>query len=68
MFYYKGESVPVTKTPLPNPRFTHEDSKVYFNVKDHARHILYCGTHVMQTRYYGGHKVKAVVFRTGGYR
>ncbi|XP_052278090.1 polyamine-transporting ATPase 13A3-like isoform X1 [Dreissena polymorpha] len=59
-----GESVPVTKTPLPNPRFTHEDSKVYFNVKDHARHILYCGTQVMQTRYYGGHKVKAVVFRT----
>ncbi|KAH3827166.1 hypothetical protein DPMN_129095, partial [Dreissena polymorpha] len=60
-----SESIPVTKTPLPNPRFTHEDSKVYFNVKDHARHILYCGTKVIQTRYYGGHKVKAVVFRTG---
>ncbi|XP_045161334.2 polyamine-transporting ATPase 13A3-like isoform X2 [Mercenaria mercenaria] len=60
-----GESVPVTKTPLPNPKLTHEESVVHFNVKDHARHVLFCGTHVIQTRYYGGQKVKAVVFRTG---
>ncbi|XP_052761009.1 polyamine-transporting ATPase 13A3-like isoform X1 [Mya arenaria] len=60
-----GESVPVTKTPIPNPRLTHEDSRMMFRPKDHGRHILFCGTHVIQTRFYGGHKVKAVVFRTG---
>ncbi|XP_060580434.1 polyamine-transporting ATPase 13A3-like [Ruditapes philippinarum] len=60
-----GESVPVTKTPLPNPLLTHEESTLYFNIKDHARHVLFSGTHVIQTRFYGGHKVKAVVFRTG---
>lgn len=65
LFNNSGESVPVTKTPLPNPKLTHEESAVYFNIKDHARHVLFCGTHVIQTRYYGGQKVNAVVFRTG---
>ncbi|KAL4221380.1 hypothetical protein ACF0H5_019638 [Mactra antiquata] len=60
-----GESVPVTKTPLPNPQMTQDESVVYFNIKDHARHILFCGTNVIQTRYYGGQSVKAIVFRTG---
>lgn len=54
-----GESVPVTKIPIPN------DSKVHYSVKEHSRHTLYCGTQVIQTRYYGGERVLAVVVRTG---
>lgn len=59
-----GESVPVTKTPVPDPRQT-QGHDVSFSLKDHSRHTLFCGTHVIQTRYYGEHKVKAVVLRTG---
>lgn len=64
-----GESVPITKTPLPNPagptanQSDHSDMK--FNMKDHAKHVLFCGTEVIQTRFYGNQKVKAVVIRTG---
>ncbi|BES87473.1 cation-transporting atpase [Nesidiocoris tenuis] len=53
-----GESVPVTKTPLPN------SADVLYNDKEHARHTLFCGTQVIQTRYYGNEKVYAVVIRT----
>lgn len=53
-----GESVPVTKTALPNI-----DS--LYNPKEDANHTLFCGTHVIQTRYYGYEKVHAVVIRTG---
>lgn len=41
-----GESVPVTKTPLP---ITNE----MYDVKEDANHTLFCGTKVIQTRYYG---------------
>ncbi len=54
-----GESVPVVKTALsenPNERI---------NLKDHSRHILFNGTHVIQTRFYENEKIKAVVIRTG---
>lgn len=34
-------------------------------MKDHAKHVLFCGTEVIQTRFYGNQKVKAVVIRTG---
>lgn len=54
-----GESVPVTKTPLPNSVAAKYDDK------EHARHTLFCGTHVIQTRYYGNERVYAVVIRTG---
>ncbi|XP_074601834.1 polyamine-transporting ATPase anne boleyn isoform X2 [Brevipalpus obovatus] len=54
-----GESVPVTKIPL----LYHEDE--FYNPKEHAKHTLFCGTKVIQTRYYDGGKVKAVVIRTG---
>ncbi|XP_069675902.1 polyamine-transporting ATPase 13A3-like isoform X2 [Periplaneta americana] len=54
-----GESVPVTKTPLPN------SADIPFDAKEHARHILFCGTHVIQTRYFGNERVLAVVIRTG---
>lgn len=56
--YLAGESVPVTKTALPN-------SHLPFDAKEHARHILFCGTEVIQTRYFGNERVLAVVIRTG---
>uniref|UniRef100_A0A3P8W4L4 Polyamine-transporting ATPase 13A3 n=1 Tax=Cynoglossus semilaevis TaxID=244447 RepID=A0A3P8W4L4_CYNSE len=61
-----GESVPVTKTNLPNPLpdETRETDSVY-NTEDHKRHTLFCGTNVIQTRFYSGELVKAVVVRTG---
>ncbi|XP_061097900.1 polyamine-transporting ATPase 13A3-like isoform X1 [Conger conger] len=62
-----GESVPVTKTNLPNPdqgRKEAEEASVY-SVEEHKRHTLFCGTHVIQTRFYTGELVKAVVVRTG---
>ncbi|KAJ8357324.1 hypothetical protein SKAU_G00201180 [Synaphobranchus kaupii] len=62
-----GESVPVTKTNLPNPSLDKkeaEEASVY-NVEEHKRHTLFCGTHVIQTRFYTGELVKAVVVRTG---
>lgn len=57
-----GESVPVTKTNLPS---SGEESTKTFNMEEHRRHTLFCGTHVIQTRFYAGELVKAVVVRTG---
>uniref|UniRef100_A0A672RRY1 ATPase 13A3 n=1 Tax=Sinocyclocheilus grahami TaxID=75366 RepID=A0A672RRY1_SINGR len=62
-----GESVPVTKTDLPNPQ---QDKKgghgdAIYSTEEHKRHTLFCGTNVIQTRYYTGEMVKAVVVRTG---
>ncbi|XP_045583317.1 polyamine-transporting ATPase 13A3 isoform X2 [Procambarus clarkii] len=54
-----GESVPVTKT------FIVDRSDVLYNDKEHSRHTLFCGTQVIQTRFYGGERVVAVVVRTG---
>lgn len=67
-FFQPGESVPVTKTNLPNPLpdETRETDTVY-NTEDHKRHTLFCGTNVIQTRFYSGELVKAVVVRTGEY-
>ncbi|XP_021372872.1 probable cation-transporting ATPase 13A3 isoform X2 [Mizuhopecten yessoensis] len=59
-----GESVPVTKTPLPNPRESGTEDKP-FSMKEHARHVLFCGTKVIQTRYYDNQRVRAIVARTG---
>ncbi|XP_034256280.1 probable cation-transporting ATPase 13A3 isoform X3 [Thrips palmi] len=53
-----GESAPVTKSPPP-----HSDETYDPNI--HRRHTLFCGTHVIQTRYYGNHQVSALVIRTG---
>ena len=62
-----GESVPVTKNSLgihySNEKASLDQSKL--NVKDHGRHILFSGTQIIQTRYYGKEKVKAIVIRTG---
>lgn len=60
--YSLGESVPVTKTSLPS---SGEDAARLYDMEEHKRHTLFCGTHVIQTRYYTGELVKAVVIRTG---
>ena len=57
--FYSGESVPITKTPLPCKR------DLIFDTKEHARHVLFSGTKVIQTRYIGSEKVLAVVINTG---
>lgn len=54
-----GESVPVTKTPLL------DTPQEKYDAKEHAKHTLFCGTKVIQTRYYDGARVRAVVVRTG---
>ncbi|XP_032223526.1 polyamine-transporting ATPase 13A3 [Nematostella vectensis] len=66
-----GESVPVTKTPLPshtsskNPDESHEFKDEIYSLVGHKRHTLFNGTKVIQTRYYGHAKVLAVVICTG---
>lgn len=62
-----GESVPVTKTNLPNPApgERRDEADSAYNTEEHKRHTLFCGTNVIQTRFYTGELVKAVVVRTG---
>uniref|UniRef100_A0A1I7X7A6 DUF569 domain-containing protein n=1 Tax=Heterorhabditis bacteriophora TaxID=37862 RepID=A0A1I7X7A6_HETBA len=33
-----------------------------FSFDKHSKHVLYCGTQVLQTRYYHGQKVKVCIF------
>ncbi|CAO1416273.1 unnamed protein product [Diamesa hyperborea] len=54
-----GESVPVTKTPLPCK------NNLIYDSKEHARHTLFCGTKIIQTRYIGSERVLALVINTG---
>lgn len=58
MLFEIGESFPETKTPVP-------DLDEPYCSDIHKRHTLFCGTQVLQTRYYGQDKVLAVVIRTG---
>ncbi|XP_013368952.1 PREDICTED: probable cation-transporting ATPase 13A3 isoform X4 [Chinchilla lanigera] len=61
-----GESVPVTKTNLPNPSVNVKGTgEEYYSPETHKRHTLFCGTTVIQTRFYTGELVKAIVVRTG---
>ncbi|XP_074046704.1 polyamine-transporting ATPase 13A3 isoform X3 [Macrotis lagotis] len=61
-----GESVPVTKTNLPNPSVDVKGmADEMYSPELHKRHTLFCGTTVIQTRFYTGELVKAVVVRTG---
>ncbi|NXU59559.1 AT135 ATPase, partial [Turnix velox] len=58
-----GESIPVTKTPLPfvespSPWKTH-------SMEDYRKHVLFCGTEVIQTKPTGRGPVRAVVLQTG---
>ncbi|XP_064185049.1 polyamine-transporting ATPase 13A3-like isoform X2 [Anguilla rostrata] len=64
-----GESVPVTKTQLPLPPCGGGPDgalpEPLYDPEEHRRHTLFCGTQVIQTRYYSGERVRAVVIRTG---
>lgn len=61
-----GESVPVTKTNLPNPSVDIKGmGDEFYSPETHKRHTLFCGTTVIQTRFYTGELVKAIVVRTG---
>ncbi|XP_009680413.2 probable cation-transporting ATPase 13A5 isoform X1 [Struthio camelus] len=58
-----GESIPVTKTSLPlteslMPWKTH-------SMEDYRRHVLFCGTEVIQAKPTGRGPVRAVVLQTG---
>ncbi|XP_029472775.1 probable cation-transporting ATPase 13A4 [Rhinatrema bivittatum] len=58
-----GESIPVMKTPLPSV-----DQFMPWKMasgEDYKRHILFCGTEVIQTKSADHGLVKAVVWRTG---
>ncbi|XP_064135924.1 probable cation-transporting ATPase 13A4 [Loxodonta africana] len=58
-----GESIPVTKTPLPKM-----DSAVPWKMQsesDYKRHIIFCGTEVIQAKGACAGTVKAVVLQTG---
>ncbi|XP_027621931.1 probable cation-transporting ATPase 13A4 [Tupaia chinensis] len=58
-----GESIPVTKTPLPKM-----DGSVSWKMQsetDYKRHVLFCGTEVIQAKAAGPGTVRAVVLRTG---
>lgn len=72
VLHFLGESVPVTKTPLPNakrsPGYPEEErEQLPYNPERQKRHTLFSGTRVIQTRYYGHARVLAVVVRTGMY-
>uniref|UniRef100_A0A8C2TMZ7 Polyamine-transporting ATPase 13A3 n=1 Tax=Coturnix japonica TaxID=93934 RepID=A0A8C2TMZ7_COTJA len=61
-----GESVPVTKINLPNPsEYPKATGDEIYSPEAHKRHTLFCGTNVIQTRFYTGELVKALVVRTG---
>ena len=40
-------------------------SQVCYSIQDHSRHTLFCGTEVVQTRFYGNQKVLAHFSRLG---
>ena len=62
-----GESVPVMKTPLPNPPASKKELNEVIDTIKHKRHTLFCGTRILQTRFYEKGKVLAFVLRTGYY-
>ncbi|GMR62944.1 hypothetical protein PMAYCL1PPCAC_33139, partial [Pristionchus mayeri] len=59
-----GESVPITKVALTGIDEDNTHGDVRFNFDKHSKHVLYCGTSILQTRFYGGQHVKAIVVRT----
>lgn len=62
-----GESIPVTKVQIPYHQSSadHPGLDTPFEIHDHNRFILFSGTSVIQTRYYGAGNVRAIVIRTG---
>uniref|UniRef100_A0A8D1N155 Cation-transporting ATPase n=1 Tax=Sus scrofa TaxID=9823 RepID=A0A8D1N155_PIG len=58
-----GESIPVTKTPLPHTENT--TSWKSHSLEDYRKHVLFCGTEVIQVKPTGQGPVRAVVLQTG---
>ena len=58
-----GESIPVTKTAISKPPSKNEGET--YNTLKFKRNTLFCGTNVLQTRFFGDEKVLAVVVKTG---
>ncbi|KAM4888759.1 putative cation-transporting ATPase 13A5 [Thomomys bottae] len=58
-----GESIPVTKTPLPHTENTMPWKS--HSLEDYRKHVLFCGTEVIQVRPSGQGPVRAVVLQTG---
>ncbi|KAE9523697.1 hypothetical protein AGLY_015915 [Aphis glycines] len=54
-----GESEPITKSP---PSSIEE---FCYSSSSHKHHTLYCGTRILQSRFYAGAQVLALVVRTG---
>ena len=52
-----GESIPVTKTSLAKSEDT------IYNEKEHARHTLFCGTKVLQTRNFEDNEVSVILIK-----
>ena len=52
VFSSPGESVPVTKVPLPA-----DSGLERYNPQQHGRHTLFSGTQLLQTRYYKHERV-----------
>lgn len=60
-----GESVPITKVALSE--LDDEEEELTFLFREHSKHVLYCGTKVLQTRFYGGKYVQVIFFFTFKY-
>nr|XP_004654316.2 probable cation-transporting ATPase 13A5 [Jaculus jaculus] len=58
-----GESIPVTKTPLPHKENTMPWKS--HSLEDYRKHVLFCGTEVIQVKPSGRGPVRAVVLQTG---
>uniref|UniRef100_A0A4W2IFK7 Cation-transporting ATPase n=1 Tax=Bos indicus x Bos taurus TaxID=30522 RepID=A0A4W2IFK7_BOBOX len=58
-----GESIPVTKTPLPHAENT--TAWKSHSLEDYRKHVLFCGTEVIQVKPSGQGSVRAVVLQTG---
>ncbi|KAJ5068600.1 cation-transporting atpase [Anaeramoeba ignava] len=54
-----GESVPVVKTSLPS------DTKQIYDIITHKKYTLYSGTKVIESKFYSGNRVLAVLVRSG---
>ncbi|XP_065842399.1 polyamine-transporting ATPase 13A2-like isoform X2 [Oscarella lobularis] len=59
-----GESVPVNKTELPGRCLSMAGSRIYSS-DFHKIHTLFCGTEVLQARFYSKGMVVALVTKTG---
>ncbi|KAI4548269.1 hypothetical protein MG293_000599 [Ovis ammon polii] len=58
-----GESIPVIKTPLPHAENT--TAWKSHSLEDYRKHVLFCGTEVIQVKTSGQGPVRAVVLQTG---